>query len=212
MCTENVAVRVWLRLITPHLYCLWGAKHNSFITYRHFCTRPLAVGGLVVRFRRLPRSCSFRQKVSTNFGTRAAGRSRRFSASGKAARARVCRAERIYALASVCLTWRTGEFPSRFLAAEPGYGRHFFRAEKSAPVRGLFLGRNNRGEAAYTTSPRKLFSGAALACGVGSCVDGCPITPLIATTLQGGGDHASACARNEQASHANRECLIARLR
>lgn len=145
-------------------------------------------------------------------GARAAGRSRRFSASGKAARARVCRAERIYALASVCLTWRTGEFPSRFLAAEPGYGRHFFRAEKSAPVRGLFLGRNNRGEAAYTTSPRILFSGAALACGVGSCVDGCPITRLIATTLQGGGDHASACARNEQASHANRECLIARLR
>lgn len=37
-------------------------------------------------------------------------------------------------------------------------------------------------------------------------------TPLIATTLQGSGNHASACARNEQASHANRECLIARLR
>ena len=73
-------------------------------------------------------------------GARAAGRSRCFSASGKVARARVCRAERIYALASVCLTWRTGEFPSRFLATEPGYGRHFFRAEKNLPVRGLFLG------------------------------------------------------------------------
>ena len=73
-------------------------------------------------------------------GARAAGRSRRFSASGKAARVRVCRAERIYALASACLTWRTGEFPSRFLAAEPGYGHHFFRVEKNVPVRGLFSG------------------------------------------------------------------------
>lgn len=35
--------------------------------------------------------------------------------------------------------------------------------------------------------------------------------PLIATALQSSGNRASACARNEQASHANRECRIAGL-
>ena len=47
---------------------------SSFTIYRHFCTRPLAVGGFVVRFRRFPCSCFFRRKVSTNFGPRVRGR------------------------------------------------------------------------------------------------------------------------------------------
>ena len=45
--------------------------HNiSTFLYTASCGR----GGFVVRFRRFPCSCSFRQKVSTNFGPRARGR------------------------------------------------------------------------------------------------------------------------------------------
>lgn len=113
--------------------------HGSFTIYRHFCTRPLAVGGFVVRFRRFPCSCSFRQKVSTNFGPRVRGRLGGLAPSGKAARARVCRAERIYALASVCLTWRTGEFPSRFLAADRVWPS-FLSSREKRPGEGRILG------------------------------------------------------------------------
>ena len=115
----------FLHNISSFLYttsCGRGASLFAFVDFR----APAPSGK---RYRRISaRGCEGGWAVSV------------FFAFDKVARVRACRAERIYALASVCLTWRTGEFPSRFLAAEPGYGRHFFRVEKNVPVRGLFLG------------------------------------------------------------------------
>ena len=77
--------------------------------------------------------------------------------------------------------------------------------------KGTFLGKNNRGEAVCDFASKTLqWRRSCLRRGVMRGRLSVRV-PLIATALQSSGDRASACARNEQASHANRECRIASL-
>lgn len=81
----------------------------------------------------------------------------------------------LYTASSVCI--RRQSFKLMLVRCRCGSSRPL-ATPRCPGERAHSWGKSNRGEAACATSPRKLFSGAALACGAGSCVDGYSLSVL----------------------------------